>query len=304
MKLAADKLRILCQVFDVGSVSEVALAMGVSQSSVSYTLDQLRADMNDPLLVKVGRTLKPTPFLIERMPMIRGVVADIESLPKRAVFSTKSFAGSVTVIANVCELMPLLSQVTTAFCKLTPKANLRLLEMGSRDRLLESFEHHRPVCALTVRAPKYPPELKAVPLFESEQVIYYDPAHRGPVNSINECFDAEHAVLDFGGVAKSTVEQSLPERGSARKIRVGAPNVNALASLMKGTRLVCTMQKALHDSVFSELSFCKVPFALPPVRFDLVWHRRDDTDQLGQWMRALILSKGQIGAIEDTGKIA
>ncbi|MCH2078006.1 MAG: LysR family transcriptional regulator [Rhodobacteraceae bacterium] len=44
-------MRHFAEVFDTGSVSDVVLQLGMSQSSVSYALERLREDMNDQLFV-------------------------------------------------------------------------------------------------------------------------------------------------------------------------------------------------------------------------------------------------------------
>ncbi|MCH2078005.1 MAG: hypothetical protein MK180_14200 [Rhodobacteraceae bacterium] len=100
--------------------------------------------------------------------MIRRMVADLEGLRKKPAFKAARFTGSPIVLANVAEMMPLLGRVADAFRAAAPNARLRLLEMGSRANLLESFDKLLPVCTLTVRSPSYPLELMTKPLWFSD----------------------------------------------------------------------------------------------------------------------------------------
>ena len=46
-------------------VGPAARTMGVTQSAMSHTLRQLRELLDDPLLVRVGNRMQPTPFAEE-----------------------------------------------------------------------------------------------------------------------------------------------------------------------------------------------------------------------------------------------
>ena len=45
-----------------GTVTQAAQSLGVSQSALSYQLDRMRKRFSDPLFVRVGNRMAPTPF--------------------------------------------------------------------------------------------------------------------------------------------------------------------------------------------------------------------------------------------------
>lgn len=47
---------------DAGSVTKAAKQLGRTQSAVSHALARLRDQVGDPLMVKVGGKMQPSPF--------------------------------------------------------------------------------------------------------------------------------------------------------------------------------------------------------------------------------------------------
>ena len=60
LNLDFNALRTLRQVFRFGSFSKAADAIGVKQSTVSYTIDRLRKALDDQLFVRQGGRNVPT----------------------------------------------------------------------------------------------------------------------------------------------------------------------------------------------------------------------------------------------------
>lgn len=83
-----------------GSVSNTADQLGRTQSAVSHALARLREQLGDPLLVKVGGRMQPSPYALELMQEIRPILRSIERvLSPREAFdpaaSTRRFRLAV-----------------------------------------------------------------------------------------------------------------------------------------------------------------------------------------------------------------
>src|SRR5690606_35044863 len=59
---------------------EAAREVGITQSAMSGTLAQLRELLGDPLLVRVGRTMQPTPRALELEEPLRRAVQALEEV--------------------------------------------------------------------------------------------------------------------------------------------------------------------------------------------------------------------------------
>ncbi|MEM9582933.1 MAG: LysR family transcriptional regulator [Pseudomonadota bacterium] len=287
-KLDTRSLQVFLEVFETSSVSRAAEAFSVNQSSISYTLDRLRDYFADPLFVQLGRGITPTHRAAVLEPQIRRIVADIEGLTADTEFDPKKEDQPISIASNVTELLPELQKIRSAIWDCAPNIPVKFLELGSRDNIEPMLVQAKAEVVISVRLLRYPATLNHKTLLHDKPVVFYDPAVRKKVITIEDYGAARHAVLDFGGHKKSTVEAALEDRGFSRSIALSASNAHALASLMKGTDLIATMQARLQHSAFAGFLHCNPPVTLAPVLFDLVWHRRSDVSGRNSWLRNLI----------------
>src|SRR5262245_14541551 len=73
-------LAVLDALLDLRSVTAAARRLGLTQSTVSHALARLRALFGDPLLVRVGRGMAPTPRAEAIAPALRRALADVRRL--------------------------------------------------------------------------------------------------------------------------------------------------------------------------------------------------------------------------------
>ena len=96
-----------------GSVSKTAEQLGRTQSAVSHALGRLREQLGDPLLVKVGGRMQPSPYALELVQEVRPILRSIERVlsPREAFYaqsSTRRFRLAVPDVAM--NLFPMLMQ--------------------------------------------------------------------------------------------------------------------------------------------------------------------------------------------------
>ena len=70
------------------SVTLAAERLGRTQSAVSHSLSRLRGQLGDPLLIKGGRRMEPTPFALE-------FIAVNHSIPDALAVAIRTGAGTV-----------------------------------------------------------------------------------------------------------------------------------------------------------------------------------------------------------------
>ncbi len=283
-------LNVFLAIFDTNSVSAAAEKVGLNQSTVSYNLDRLRDALGDPLFVKSGRGITPTERSIMLAPQIRAIASSIENLVIARDYDPRMDTVSFSFATNVNELLPFCKMLHQNIEQVVPGNQIRFLELGSRENIKAILDASVVDLVISVRMVNPPNSLNSESFYSSEQVCYHDPQIRGPVDTVEKYIEAGHAVLDFGGTAKSTVEIELDKLGLHRDIRLKVPNASVLSELIKGTNLIATMQQMLSTSTFSGFAYCDPPFSLPRVDFDLIWHRRMDNAPRGIWLRNIVRS--------------
>ena len=98
--LDARSLRVLLYAIEVSSVSRAAARLGVTQSSVSHTLDKLRRQFDDPLFVRVGCGIAPTERAVGLEQPLRSILDDLRALTTAPVFDPTNTNFRVTIAVN------------------------------------------------------------------------------------------------------------------------------------------------------------------------------------------------------------
>ena len=146
-------LRVLDALLRERNVSRAAERLALSQPAVSNALNRLRELLDDPLLVRAGRAMQPTPRALALEAPIRAALRQIEqSLGDGEGFdpgrSRQRFTVAVTdYVELICmpALMRRLSErapgISIAIQHLTPTLPAEALDKGELDLVLGRFEN-------------------------------------------------------------------------------------------------------------------------------------------------------------------
>lgn len=291
-RLDGHTLRVFVAISETGSVSRAAEHFDLNQSTVSHTLDKMRAAIGDPLFVKSGRGITPTEKCLALLPRVQAVLAGIEGLvaPEdyEPAHETRTFKIGIPTLSY-------LPQMRSVFRKLTmraPRAGLQLIRLAPRKRTTEMLIEGVADLAVAVSGGKYPAILNHAKFFASEVLVFYDPDCRGPVETIEDYGAARHGVAGTVGGSKSFVETQFAKVGLQRKVSIAAPTASMLADLIKGTDIITTMPSNQTDLFLRGLASCPPPVPLPKIEYDLLWHRRYEHSGRNKWLRDIVLSTG------------
>src|SRR5581483_4581027 len=118
---------VLHAVLEERSATRAAARLHVTQSAVSNALARLRQLLGDPLVVRQGRGLVPTPRAEELAPLLRDVAERLAAAVDRKGFvpeeSTRTFTIALADSHQACEV----PRIARAFTKRLPKAQLRVV---------------------------------------------------------------------------------------------------------------------------------------------------------------------------------
>lgn len=121
-------LRALVEVAEFGNISQAAISLGLTQSSLSRIISSLEAELGGPLFHRTGRGVTPTELGEAALPRARGLVVNSEQLIVDMRDLGQAPSGLVT-LALLPSLMrgiagDLFEQVRTTY----PRVRLRMLE--------------------------------------------------------------------------------------------------------------------------------------------------------------------------------
>lgn len=300
-RIDLNLLAVLATLLDEGSVTRAAARLGRTQSAVSHALDRLRELLGDPLFVRAGQRLAPTPRADELREPVRRLTGELVALMRSpAAFDASATERTFTLAASDYLQAVLLPPLVRAMRAAAPGATL--LVTGPRRRLPERLGRGELDFALAVQLDDLS-SLHAAPLFDDEFACLVDanhPATRGALD-LETYVRHPHALVAPLGSVGGHVDRALERLGATRRVAVLVPSFMVAPSVLVGTDLVLTLPRRVASRLVGPgLRLLTPPIALPRLRAHLVWHDRLTRDPAAAWLRALVRETAA-GLDEPTG---
>ncbi len=282
-------LPALAALLEEGSVARAAGRLRRSASAMSRTLARLRAATGDPLLVRAGRGLVPTPrardlceqagrLVHEAQAMLRPAAAlDLASLD--ATFTLRTSDGFVENFGPA-----LLARVGAE----APGARLRFVP--KLDRSTEGLRDGSIDFDTGVVARETGPEVRAQRLFRDRFIGVVRQGHAladGPITPAR--YAAERHILGPRTNAdRGPIDEALAAVGLERRIATVVTGFASALALVRGSDLVAAVPERHTSAMRDGLIGFVLPFTVPEVTISLLWHPRVDADPAHRWLRACI----------------
>lgn len=272
-----------------GSVTGAARRLGLSPSAMSRALARLRETTGDPLLVRAGRGLVPTPRALELREQVGRLVQDAEAALRPAeapdlgtlerMFTLRTSEGFVEnfgpdLIALVAAEAP---RVRLRFVPKPDKGAAPLREGGVD---LETG----------VIEPTTGPELRAQALFRDRLVGAVRPGHplaRGTVTR-DRYLAGRHVAVARDGVRQWPIDDALEALGLERDVVTVVGGFATAVGLARGSDLVASVPERHTANLREGMHSFPLPVETPGFTVSLLWHPRLDADPAHRWLRGLV----------------
>ena len=270
------------------NVTRAAQRVHLSQSAMSRTLDRLRSELGDELLVRVGRNYELTPRGMALLDELGQVLPRLARLWAGEPFSPAQSEAhirlSMTDYASNVVLAPL-----AALCgQLAPGITLEVVpwrEEASADSGMAATH-----LILSPRA--VASTFRVEPLFEDAFVCVLGRGLRRGKGAITmkEYLGFRHIALEAHPNQQNHIDRALGESGLRRRVSVHLPYYLAAIRMLESTDLVLTMPARISAPVpaLLDLPRLNAPKEIPPIRYSMVWHPRFDSDSLHVWLRGIV----------------
>ncbi|QKW38903.1 LysR family transcriptional regulator [Actinomadura sp. NAK00032] len=278
-------LPILDALLQENSITLAAERLGTSPASVSRALGRLRRALGDPLLVRAGQQMVPTPRAIELREEVRAllehagtVLAPAPGLPDLDRTFTLQvgdlllglFAGRLSERVR--------AEAPQADLVFLPEAieGTPALRQSAVDVELGVLNHPDPEILTE--------PLAAVPLVAVARAGH--PLFDGPAD-VRAFAAADHVGISRKGRRRGPIDAALERQGLNRRVAVVVPSHTAALFMARTTDLVClTLDGWLPDAITAlGLRTFPIPVPTPPVEIGMAWHPRHSADRGHQWLR-------------------
>jgi DNA-binding transcriptional LysR family regulator len=283
-------------VLEERSATRAAERLHVTQSAVSNAIARLRAVLGDPLVVRSGRGLAPTPRAEELAPFVAQAVAQLQlAVDRGAAFVPAASERRFTLALSDNHQTSEAARIAEVFARKLPRAALRLVSsdyLVATDGLATGD-----VDAAFAPTVLQTPGTRARPVFEEQACMVARRNHprvRGKLTPklFNELphIDVE-VVLGRTGVGHRLAEQHWKGAGLERKVAVTVPYFTTAAMIASRTDCIAGLPSRLARVLCKHLPLKAVPttFSLPKMGMSLVWHERTDADPGGRYFRELVV---------------
>jgi DNA-binding transcriptional LysR family regulator len=300
----------LLKVFDTvmaeRSLTRAAEQLALTQPAVSNALRRLRDALGDELLVRKGRSLEPTPRGQELWPAVRDTLQKLQTSLAPAVFEPATATTTFVLTmadATAAELMPGLVEV---LARDAPGVSLRVVPLTTRDprRVLDeggadlAIGHFPAVLTdLTARAQAGAAEsFRHHRLFVGDYVCVMRKDHplaRGKLTLDRFC-EAAHLLVSFSGRAFGFIDESLTSLKRTRRVVLTVNQFFTAGKVVVHSDLLTVLPRHFVNvtGYADELVIRELPFNVPPIQVDALWHQRLDAAAPHAWLRQQIALLG------------
>ena len=300
-------LRVFDEVMTERSLTRAASNLSLTQPAVSNAMRRLRETLGDDLLKRNGQGLEPTPHALDIWPTVRDALRTLQaSLAPSDFVAAEANTTFVVAMADAtaAELMPALIEVMD---RDAPGVSVRVVPLTTRDprRLLEeraadlAIGYFPAVLSdLTARAQVG----KAVPfshhrLYNGNYVCvmrHDHPMAKGPM-TLNRYCTARHLLVSFSGRPFGFIDEALAALGRERRVVLTVNQFFTAGRVVANSDLLTVLPRHFVSvtGIADELMLRDLPFAVPAVHVDALWHHRVERDGAHEWLRKTVAGLAQ-----------
>ncbi|WP_399039703.1 LysR family transcriptional regulator [Streptomyces sp. 3330] len=272
------------------SVQGAARRLHLSEPAMSRTLGRIRKALGDPVLVRAGRRMVPTPRAIAVRAEVSAVVeraralfAPVDGADLRTVTRSFTILGHDAIAAAHG---PALYARAAAEA---PGIRLRFLSESHIDApFLREGTADLEVGVLDTAAP----EVHREPLHEDRMMGVARAGHpllEGELTPERYAREADHIIVSRRGRLHGPVDAALAELGLERRVVGAVGSLPSSLFVIRDTDLV-GLNTAWGLPLARSLGLVsfEVPLPLPPLRLGMAWHPRHDADPAHAWLRGAV----------------
>lgn len=273
-----------------GNVTRAAQRLGLSPSAMSRSLARLRETTGDPLLVRAGRGLVPTPRALELREKVSQLVQDAhaalrpEKMPDLTqlvrTFTLRTSEGFAENFGP-----ELISRVSEA----APGVLLRFVQKLDKDSapLREGTVDLETGVVVTTMGP----EVRAQALFRDRFVGVVRLGHPLIQCEMTPARYAagRHIGISRKGLEMGAIDEALSRFGLAREIGVIVGGFSTAVAMARAGDLIASVPERHTGTLRAEMYTFTLPFATPEFTVSLLWHPRFHADPAHRWLRGLVV---------------
>ena len=272
-----------------GSVARAARRLRLSPSAMSRALARLRETTGDPLLVRAGRGLVPTPRALELRDRVSQLVQDGEAVLRPAEkLDLKQLLRTFTLRTSEGFVENFGPELIARVGREAPGVRLCLVQKPDKDSapLRDGVVDLETGVIGKVTAP----ELRVQALFRDRFIGVVRMGHPLSQGEITPSRYAagQHIYVSRQGLDRGPVDDALSALGLERKIVTIVGGFSTALALARATDLITSVPERHTGNLRVGMHSFTLPLSSLEITVSLFWHPRLDADPAHRWLRALV----------------
>lgn len=271
-----------------GSVAGAAQRLNLSAPAMSRQLSRVRHLLDDPVLVRAGRGLVPTPRAEALRERLRRVVMDAEEIVRgEGEIDPAQIDRTFVIRANDGFVAAYGAAIATAVSADAPKARMRFAPQGEED--VESLREGRVDLDIGVIG-AMGPEVRLQALFHDRYVAVVRKDHPIIASAVTLAGFTiyPHISISRRGRFEGPIDKALAALGHARTVSLAVASFADALEIVRTSDHITAMPDRLTKVARRDLASFTLPVETDALAISQAWHPRFDADPTHRWLRSLV----------------
>jgi DNA-binding transcriptional LysR family regulator len=306
--LDLNLLVVLDALLQEQSISRAAERLACGQPAVSKKLATLRVVFDDPLLVRQGRQMVPTPRALQLAKPLADALGGLgRAIAPPDVFRPETARGCIRLGLRYTGVT-ILPELVARLHARAPGLDLHVQDMrreepqqplarGAVDLILQPGAGQRVTSVSRGQVRTLAPYLYSQRLYGSPWVAVVRRGH--PLSrtklTLERYVETPHILISMRGDAYGFVDAVLNRKGKSRRIALMVPSFTEAFMHAATTDYILTshLDLALAMQPLVDVRLLELPVRISTGILSQVWHERTAADPLLRWVRQLVFEIGR-----------
>ncbi|HKR97505.1 MAG TPA: LysR family transcriptional regulator [Candidatus Angelobacter sp.] len=283
---------VLEAIYREGNLTRAGRQLKLTQPAMSHALKRLRELLNDPLFIREGANMVPTPFSRNMINDVRQALQILEV----NLYENRNFDPAHTrrnFQLGFWELMEamVLPKLATVLAGAAPEISITTLRVKRREIEMELASGALDM-ALDVPI-NMSDSIRHKPLFSDRVVVVARDGH--PLIDreldLETYLSQDHILVSSRRFGPSLVDTELNRKGKKRQINLRCQNYFAACRVVSETNMLLTMPEHYAEMLNGRFGNRLYPFPLKSLQtldIHMYWHESADNDPPNRWLREQI----------------
>jgi len=273
-----------------GSVARAAQRLHLSPSAMSRALARLREATGDPLLVRAGRGLVPTPRALELREQVRQLVQDATVVLRPAErINLKQLVRTFTLRTREGFIENVGADLIARIGAQAPGVRLCFVQKPNKEST--ALRDGTVDLEVGVVGKATGPEVCSHVLFKDRFVGVVRTGHALSQGELTPARYAEgcHISVSRRGRDTGLIDDALKPLGLEREIVTIVGGFSSALALARASEMIASVPERQTGNLRAGMYSFPLPVAVPDITISLLWHPWLDADPAHRWLRGLVL---------------